>query len=90
MLSSIKNTKFIKSFVNPFVDIALTFSDSSFNWLSTSTCFVLFEVTFYFNFFTLLSKSVFFMKLIISLLLAQFALARLAVKFSDVNLLNYW
>ena len=30
------------------------------------------------------------MKLVISLLLAQFALARLAVKFSDVNLLNYW
>ena len=33
---------FIKSFVNPFVDIALTFSDSSFNSFLTSTCFALF------------------------------------------------
>ena len=31
MFFSIKNTKHIyKSFVNPFIDIALTFSDSSF------------------------------------------------------------
>ena len=34
---------FIKSFVNPFVDIALAFFDSSFNSL-------LFEITFVFKF----------------------------------------
>ena len=38
---------FMKSFVNPFVDIALSFSGSSFNLFSTSTCFVLFEVAFF-------------------------------------------
>ena len=43
---------FIKSFVNPFVDISLTYSDSSSNLFSTSVCFVLFEVTFLFNFFS--------------------------------------
>ena len=42
---------FIKSFFNPFVDIALTFIDSSFNSF-------LFEVTFLFKFFSLSSKSV--------------------------------
>ena len=57
-----KNTKFIKSFVNPFVDIALTFIDSSFNSF-------LFDVTS----FSLLFKSVLFTKLAISLLLAKFA-----------------
>ena len=31
---------FIKSFANPFVDIASTFFDNSFNLFSTSTCFV--------------------------------------------------
>ena len=40
MFCSIKNTIFIKSFVNPFVDIALTFSDNSFNSFSTSACLV--------------------------------------------------
>ena len=35
---------FIKSFVNPFVDIASTFFDSSFNLFSLSTCFALFNV----------------------------------------------
>ena len=35
---------FMKSFVNPFIYIV--FSDSLFNSFSTSTCFVLFEVTF--------------------------------------------
>ena len=72
---------FVKFFVYPFVDIALTFSDSSFNSFSTSTCFILFEVTF-------LSKSVFFTKLAISFLLAKFAWANLAVTFSAANLLN--
>ena len=51
---------FIKSFVNPFVDIVLTFLDSSFN-------------SFLFNFFSLLSKSALFTKLAITLLLAKFA-----------------
>ena len=66
---------FIKSFVNPFDDIALTFFDSSFN-------------SFLFKFYSLLSKSVFFTKLAISRLLAKFACFTLAIKFSDVNLLN--
>ena len=79
---------FIKSFVNPFVDIALTFSDSSFNSFSTIACFVLFEVTFLFMFFSLSSKSVFFTKLAISLLLAKSYFANLALKLSDVNLLK--
>ena len=51
---------FIKSFVNPFVDIALTFSDSLFNSFSTSTCFVLFEVNFLSKSFSISSKSDFF------------------------------
>ena len=53
---------FVKSFVNSFVDIALTFFDSSFNSFSTSTCFVLFEVTFLFKFFTFPSKFICFTK----------------------------
>ena len=69
IFSSIKNTNlFIKTFVNSFFDIALTFSDSSFN--------------------SFLFKSVFFTKLVISLLLAKFACANLAVKVSAVKLLN--
>ena len=63
---------FIKSFVNPFVDIALTFSSSSFNSF-------LLEVTFLFKFFSLLSNSVFFTKIAISCLLAKFACANLEV-----------
>ena len=42
-----------KSFVNPFVDFALTFSYSSFNSFATSTSFVSFEVTFLFKFSSL-------------------------------------
>ena len=53
---------FIKSFVNPFVDIVWNFFDSSFNSF-------LFDVTS----FSLLSKSVFFTKLAIALLLAKVA-----------------
>ena len=68
---------FIKSFVNPFLDIALTFFDSLFNSF-------LFDVTF----LSLSSKSVCFAKLAISFLLAKFACFILAVKLSDVNLLN--
>ena len=67
---------FIKSFGNPFVDIALTFFDSSFN-------------SFLFDVKSLLSKSVVFMKLEISFLLAKFACFSLAAKFSHVNPLNF-
>ena len=35
---------FVKAFVNPFVDIASTIFDSSFNLFPTGTCFVLFEL----------------------------------------------
>ena len=88
---SIKNTKFIyQAFVNLFVDITLSFSDSSLNSLSTSTGFVLFEVTFLFKYFSLLSKSVFLTKSAKSFLLAKFACANLEVKFSGVNSLNSW
>ena len=76
---------FIKSLVNPFVVTTLTISDSSFNSFSTSTCFVLFEVTFLFKFFSLSLKSVIFTKSAISFLLAKFACAYLAAKFSAVN-----
>ena len=68
---------FIKSFVNPSVDIALTFFDSSFNSF-------LFDVTS----FSLLSKSVFFMKLATSFLIAKCACFSLAATFSAVNLSN--
>ena len=80
---------FTKSLVIPFVDIASTFFDSSFNSFSTSTCFVSFEVTFLLKLFSLSSRFALFTKLPISLLLAKFARANLAAKFSDVNLLNY-
>ena len=69
----------IRSFVNAFVDIALTFFDSSLNSF-------LFDVTS----FSLWTKSVFFTKLAISLLLAKFACDNFAVIFFDVNLLNSW
>ena len=66
---------FIKSFVNSFVDIDLTFFHRSFN-------------SFLFEVICLLSKSVFLTKLGISLLFAKLACANLAVKYSHVNLLN--
>ena len=59
--------------MNPFVDIALTFFDSLIN---SFLC----EITS----LSLLSKSVFFMKLAISLLIAKFASLCLAGKFYDV------
>ena len=67
----------IKSFANPFVDLALIFCDRSFNSF-------LFVVTS----FCLLSKSVFFTKLLISLLLARFARFNRKLKISAVNVLN--
>ena len=80
---------FIKSFVISFVDISLTFSDSSFNSFPPSICLVSFEVTFVLEVFCLSTKSVFFTKLAISFLLAKCACANLTEKFSDINLLNY-
>ena len=66
---------FVESFANLFVDIALTFLDNLFN-------------SFLFNVvsFSLLSKSAFFTKLVISLLLAKYCGFSLAVKLSNVNL----
>ena len=43
---------FIKSFVNPFVGISSTFSDSSYSTFSTNICFVSFEVTLLLIFFS--------------------------------------
>ena len=78
----------IKSLVSPLVNIALTFAVSSFNFFLTSTGFVSFEVTFLFNFFSLLSKSVFFTKLDISFFLVKLACVDLALKFFADKLLN--
>ena len=72
---------FIKSSVNPFVDISSTFFDSSF---STSTCLVLFELILLLK-FNSLSKSVLCMKLAVSFLLAKFACFNLVANFSAVN-----
>ena len=55
---------------------------------SAATHFVLSEVTFLFKFFILSSKSVFFTKCAISAVVANFACANLAAKFSAVNVLN--
>ena len=70
---------FVESFVNLFVDTALNFLDKLFN-------------SFLFNVisFSLLSKSVFFTKLAVSLLLAKYCGFSLAVKLSNVNLLYSW
>ena len=46
------------------------------------------KIIFLFKFFSLLSKSVLFTNLAISLLLAKFACFNLAAKFSDVKVLN--
>ena len=61
---------FIEYFIIHFLDIAFTFSDSSFNSFSTKTWFVLFEVIFLCKFLSLSARSLFFMKLTISFLLA--------------------
>ena len=63
-------------FFNPFVDIALTFFDSSFN-----------SILFDLKLFSLLPK-LFFTNLAISFLLAKFTCLSFAVKFSDVSLSN--
>ena len=74
----------------PVFDICVTAYIKSVIFFSTSTYYVLFEVTFLFNFFSLSSKSVFFAKAVISFLLAKFACVNFAAKFCDVNLLNSW
>ena len=76
---------FIESSINSFVDISLTFFDSSCNSFSD---FVLFEVTFYLESFSLLSKSASLMKSVISSSVGNFACANLFTKLSAVNLLN--
>ena len=81
---------FTKSFLSPFVDIASTFFDSSFNLFSTTICFALFGVIILYKLFSLSSKSVVFTKLAIWFLLPKFACVNLAVKLSDANLLNTW
>ena len=70
---------FIKSFVNSFVNIALTFFASSFNSS-------LLDV----KSFSSLSKSVFFTKLAISFSLAKLACLSLAVKKFDINWSHSW
>ena len=74
--------------VRPFVDIAATVFDSSFNSISTSVCFVSFEVIILVNFFSLSSKSVYFTRLAISFLFVKLTYVNLATKLSDFNLLN--
>ena len=64
---------YVKSFVNYFADIALTFSDGFLNSF-------LFEVTFLFQFFSLISKSVFLTKLKISFLLTKLVYANVYSK----------
>ena len=59
---------------------------SFFNPFSARTCLVLFKVISLFKFFSLSSNSLFFTKLTISL--AKFACANLAVKFYLVDLIN--
>ena len=66
---------FIKSFVNPFLDIAWTFFDSSANSFLTSIGHVLLEVIILFKCFRLSSKF-------------YDICADLAAKVSDVNFLN--
>ena len=78
----------MKSLISPFVDIASIFFDSSFNLFLSSTCFVLFEVTFLFKVFNFSSKTAIFPKARISFLLSKFLCANLKVTFSDVNLLK--
>ena len=74
------------SSVKTFVDIALTILIVHLIHFQ-EVHFVLFQVTFLSKFCSLSSKSAFFTKLAISLLLAKFSCANLAQTFSDVNLL---
>ena len=81
MFCTIKNVYlFIKSSVNPYVEIK--FSHSSFSSFSTSTCFI------FFRFVSLSSKSDSFTKSLISGFVVKFTYSNLAVKFPAVNLIN--
>ena len=74
---------FIQSFVNNFTDIALTFSDSSFNSS-------LFELIFLHNFFKVYYQNLFFFtKLTILFLLVKFSCVSLKAKFCAVKLLHF-
>ena len=78
---------FTKSFVSPFYDITFTFLIA--HLIQTSTYLVLFELFFLLKTNSLLSKSVFLMKLVILLLLATFAQFNLKSKIYIVNLLYF-
>ena len=71
-----------------FPDNSSNFSDSLFNSFSASICFALFELIILLKLNSLLSKSILFTKLAISVLLAKFPCFNLASKLSIVNLLN--
>ena len=80
---------FNKYCVNTFVDNSLFSPDRLFSFFSTSTNLVLYVVTFLLIFFSLSSKSVFFLtKLAISFLLAKLSRCNLAIKRFAINLLN--
>ena len=70
------------------IQCSYLFFARSVSFFLVSTCFVLSEVTFLLILFSLLSKSVFFTKSTISVLVVKFACAYLAAKLSSVNLLN--
>ena len=72
----------------PFSDICATLFVKSVIFFSASICFILFEVNFLFNFFSLPAKSVFFTNESILFSYAKFACANLEGTFSAVNVLN--
>ena len=74
----------------PLSDICVTLFVRLISFFSASTCFVLFEVTFLCNFFSLSSKSVYILKSSISALVSKFfACFNLAETFLAVNLVNF-
>ena len=78
---------FIKSFVNPYVDVSLTFTDISFNSFWTGICTVLFKVAILFRFISYHQNFFFFTRSTISLLLAKFASFNFATKLCAINFL---
>ena len=81
ILSSKKSYSFSGIYINLFL--------RSVSFFEASMCFVLFEVTFMFKFFSLSSKFVFSRKSEISGLATNFASLNLAAKLSGVKLLNF-
>ena len=79
---------FIKILVNPFVEIASFFFESSFNSFSTSTFFDLFELILLSKLIRFSIKFNVFTKLAISVLFGKLSCFNLAVKLSTVDLLN--